>query len=67
MTAPARCRDVPLPSARGLTWEQAHGRACIACGEPLTAGRVYRGAVLDREGAYLLDFEVWSCPDPKEP
>lgn len=59
------CSSVPVPPPSKLDWEQSHGRACVACGEPLAAGRVHRGVVLDREGALLLDFDVYSCPNPK--
>jgi len=63
MRAPS-CVEAPLPEFQDLTGEQARGRACVACGKPLTAGAVYRGVVLGREGAYVLDADVWCCPAP---
>ncbi|MER5871409.1 hypothetical protein [Streptomyces sp. NPDC002044] len=59
-----RCRDVPLPSAHGLAWDQAAGRACIACNRQLTTGAVYRGRVFGHQGSHNLDADVWCCPDP---
>ncbi|MFD4135265.1 hypothetical protein [Streptomyces goshikiensis] len=38
-----RCQDVPLPTAHGLTWDQAAGRACYACGKLLSSGAVLGG------------------------
>jgi hypothetical protein len=61
-----RCQTVPLPSAYGLTWDQTAGRACVSCGKPLTTGAVPRGRVQGNHGAHVLNFEVWSCPDPEE-
>ncbi|WP_331739966.1 hypothetical protein OG590_39470 (plasmid) [Streptomyces goshikiensis] len=58
-----RCQDVPLPTAHGLTWDQAAGRACYACGKLLSSGAVLGGLALGRSGAHRLDTEVWACPD----
>lgn len=62
VVAVVRCRDVPVPQADDLSWEQIQGRACVACRTPLTAARVYRGAVLVHQDGYGLDFDLWSCP-----
>ncbi|MFI1401091.1 hypothetical protein [Streptomyces sp. NPDC020681] len=67
MTAPAKpaltmCRDVPVPSAADLSWEQYGGRACFACGKPLTVGAVSCGRARGRQGVHVLDVEVWACP-----
>lgn len=62
----ARCQDVPLPSAHGLVWDQAAGRACVACGKRLTTGAISRGLVHGRHGVHVLDTEVWCCPDPED-
>ncbi|MGW0751988.1 hypothetical protein [Streptomyces sp. NPDC002587] len=56
------CLTVAVPPPSRLSWEQIRGRACVACGEPLTGSRVHRGVVVEREGAMLLDFDVYSCP-----
>ncbi|WCD86374.1 hypothetical protein KPP03845_102720 [Streptomyces xanthophaeus] len=57
----ADCRTARL-SAYGLTWEQRAGRACGACGKPLSHGAVSRGWVRGRHGAHVLDVELWVCP-----
>ncbi|GGZ73504.1 hypothetical protein GCM10010371_36530 [Streptomyces subrutilus] len=57
-----RCQDVPVPATSRLSTEQLHGRACVACGEPLPAARVHRGVALVHDGGYALDFDVYSCP-----
>ncbi|WP_162793116.1 MULTISPECIES: hypothetical protein [Streptomyces] len=62
---PIPCHSAPLPDDFwDLTAEQALGRVCVACGKVLVAGAVYRGVVTGREGAMLLDADVWSCPRP---
>ncbi|MFF5808284.1 hypothetical protein [Streptomyces sp. NPDC012746] len=58
-----RCRDIPL-SVYGLSWDQAAGRACAACGKPLTTGAVSRGWWYGNHGNHRLDTELWVCPDP---
>jgi len=58
----AACADVPLPEYDQLTIEQLRGLACVACGERLGVGSVYRGVVLGREGGMLLDADVRACP-----
>ncbi|CAL9572395.1 hypothetical protein SUDANB120_04876 [Streptomyces sp. enrichment culture] len=59
---PGGCAVAPLPeSFHDLTIEQARGYACVACGEPLGSGRVYRGVVVGHDGGYLLDADVWAC------
>jgi hypothetical protein len=56
------CREAPIPTAlRELTWDQALGRACCICRRPLTRS-VPRGWIRARDGAHVLDTEVWSCP-----
>ncbi|MGW2580638.1 hypothetical protein ACWCYZ_04740 [Streptomyces virginiae] len=65
MTAPP-CASAPLPEVYGLPWEQSSGRACVACGKPLTAGAVSRGHLRGRHGVHVLDVEVWCCPEPEE-
>lgn len=63
MTAAAGHRaSCPLPAPGRLTWAQAQGRACVWCEKPLTAGAVSAGAVRDRQGAHVLDTEVWAYP-----
>lgn len=71
MTAPAEteptaavsmCRYQRVPAARELSWEQTAGRACFACGKPLTTGAVSCGIARGRDGAHVLDTEVWACP-----
>lgn len=71
MTAPAttaeivwsgRCQDKPVPPVGELSWEQYAGRACFACGKPLTTGAVHCGWARGRAGVHVLDTEVWSCP-----
>ncbi|MEV8454954.1 hypothetical protein AB0467_27995 [Streptomyces sp. NPDC052095] len=51
-----------LPAPEELTWDQATGRACIWCRQPLTTGAVHVGTIHDRQGAHVLDVEAWSCP-----
>ncbi|CAL9466369.1 hypothetical protein SUDANB120_02746 [Streptomyces sp. enrichment culture] len=61
----AACHKAPLPDDFwDLTAEQALGRACVACGKALGVGAVYRGPVLGRDGAMLLDADVFACPPP---
>ena len=57
-TTPAR----PLPDPGTLTWDQAAGRACVWCGQPLTTGTVSVGIIRDRLGVHVLDTEVWTGP-----
>ncbi|MGW7369214.1 hypothetical protein ACWGI8_38790 [Streptomyces sp. NPDC054841] len=56
------CRERPVPPVQSLTLEQYAGRACFACGKPLTTGAVSRGKAFGRDGAHVLDTEVWACP-----
>lgn len=67
MTSPQtqQCRHAPTPSTHDLTWEQLAGRTCCICGKTLPADRVYRGVIEQWDGALLLDFDVWACPDPE--
>ncbi|MFF3431244.1 hypothetical protein [Streptomyces sp. NPDC002602] len=59
------CDTLPLPaSVSDLSQDQYMGRACVSCGRPLTGGAVPRGVVAGRQGACVLDTEVWSCPAP---
>ncbi|QXE36990.1 hypothetical protein KQY30_25030 [Streptomyces sp. GMY02] len=60
--APVPCAEASVPPAGDLTTEQWAGRACYACGRPLTTGAVYRGWARGRLGAHSLDAEVWACP-----
>lgn len=63
MTAVADGRESrPLPDPRTLTWDQAKGRACIWCKKPLTTGAVSAGIIRNRQGAHVLDTEVWAGP-----
>jgi len=59
----------PLPALETLTWDQAKGRACVWCRQQLTTGAVSAGTIRDRDGAHVLDTEVWACPpcDAGEP
>jgi hypothetical protein len=60
-----RCDRTPLPeSVSALSHDQYLGRACVACGRQLTTGAVPRGVIPGRQGAHVLDVEVWSCPAP---
>ena len=55
-----------LPSPRPvseLTYEQYSGRACCWCGTPLQSGAVSAGISRGRQGAHVLDIEVYACPD----
>ncbi|WP_176732648.1 hypothetical protein [Streptomyces sp. MnatMP-M17] len=52
----------PIPPAGDLSTEQWAGRACYACGQPLTTGAVYCGWARGRAGVHVLDAEVWACP-----
>lgn len=66
-TAPAtaeapRCRDVPVPPTSQLSTEQLLGVACVACRGQLSESRVLRGVAMVRDGAHLLDYDVYSCP-----
>ncbi|MFE3578696.1 hypothetical protein [Streptomyces vinaceus] len=65
MTASRACAEAPLPEYWDLTIEQLRGLACVACGVRLGPGSVYRGVVMGREGAMLLDADVRSCPAPE--
>ncbi|WP_330331899.1 hypothetical protein OHS33_20725 [Streptomyces sp. NBC_00536] len=60
--APVPCKGAPLRPVSHLSAEQLQGRACVVCGAPLSADRVYRGAVLVQQDGYGLDFDVWCCP-----
>ncbi|MER6235974.1 hypothetical protein ABT185_07840 [Streptomyces clavifer] len=52
----------PLPALGALTWDQSAGRACVWCAEPLTTGAVHAGVIRERDGAHVLDTEVWAHP-----
>ncbi|WP_157877413.1 hypothetical protein [Streptomyces odonnellii] len=56
------CAEAPIPPAGDLSTEAWAGRACYACGRPLTSGAVYRGWARGRSGVHVLDAEVWACP-----
>lgn len=56
------CRFAMVPPAGDLGWEQYAGRACFACGKPLMHGAVLCGKARGRQGAVVLDVDVWSCP-----
>lgn len=58
MTTTART----LPALGTLTWAQSAGRACVWCGRLLTTGAVHAGIIRERDGAHVLDTEVWACP-----
>ncbi|MEV4329593.1 hypothetical protein AB0K02_03490 [Streptomyces sp. NPDC049597] len=60
--SPARCADVPIPPAAALSWEAYAGRACYACGKPLTTGAVFVGRATGQQGAHVLDTDVYACP-----
>lgn len=57
-----RCRTAPIPPAADLSWEQYAGRACYACGKPLTRGAVHVGRAVGRQGVHVLDTDVYACP-----
>lgn len=57
-----RCQDAPIPPARELSYDAYWGWACYACGKRLTTGAVLRGRARGREGAVVLDVDVWACP-----
>ncbi|MFI7890835.1 hypothetical protein ACIFUY_06180 [Streptomyces sp. CACIS-1.16CA] len=55
-------RGRQLPPLAGLTWDQAAGRACVWCKRPLDRGAVSAGVIEGRDGAHVLDTEVWAGP-----
>ncbi|MFJ7203121.1 hypothetical protein ACIQWR_06250 [Streptomyces sp. NPDC098789] len=59
---PTPCKEAPLPPVGHLATEQLQGRACAACGAPLSTDRAYRGAVVVQQDGYGLDFDLWCCP-----
>ncbi|MGP4089549.1 hypothetical protein [Streptomyces sp. KR55] len=54
-----------LPSALDLTRAQYSGWACCWCGKSLVdvTGAVSAGVSRGRDGAHVLDIEVYACPD----
>ncbi|MFD1659993.1 hypothetical protein ACFSL4_17770 [Streptomyces caeni] len=50
------------PPVSALTREQYAGRACCWCGTRLWRGAVSAGIARGRQGAHVLDAEVWACP-----
>ncbi|NXY99115.1 hypothetical protein HYE82_33000 [Streptomyces sp. BR123] len=62
MTQTIACAAAPLPARDQLTWEQAQGRACVACRRQLTTDAVHRGIVAGSQGCHDTSVEVWSCP-----
>ncbi|MFE4217156.1 hypothetical protein [Streptomyces sp. NPDC056844] len=52
-----------LPALETLTWDQSAGRACVWCKKLLTTGAVSAGTIPCRDGAHVLDTEVWACPE----
>ncbi|MFI7329713.1 hypothetical protein ACIBQ3_34395 [Streptomyces rubiginosohelvolus] len=51
-----------LPTLADLTWDQAAGRACVWCKKLLDRGAVSAGVIHERDGAHVLDTEVWAGP-----
>ncbi|NWF31277.1 hypothetical protein HW130_34490 [Streptomyces sp. PKU-EA00015] len=56
------CRNTDIPPAAALSWEAYAGRACYACGKALTTGAVLVGRAKGRQGAHVLDTDVYACP-----
>ncbi|MFD3999791.1 hypothetical protein [Streptomyces rubiginosohelvolus] len=57
--------DLPerqLPTLGELTWDQAAGRACVWCKKLLDRGAVSAGVIRERDGAHVLDTQVWAGP-----
>ncbi|MEU5343069.1 hypothetical protein AB0H18_19910 [Streptomyces sp. NPDC020766] len=50
------------PPATELGYEAYSGRACCWCGKPLMHGAVSAGISRGRQGAVVLDIEVYACP-----
>ena len=50
------------PPATELGYEAYSGRACCWCGRKLWSGAVSAGISRGREGAVVLDIEVYACP-----
>jgi len=63
VTAPekTRCSEAPIPPAAALSWEATAGRACYACGKRLTVGAIHAGRARGRDGAHVLDADVYAC------
>lgn len=53
----------PPPTAE-LSYAQYSGWACCWCGTQLRHGAVSAGIARGRDGAHVLDVEVYACPDP---
>jgi len=60
---PQRIAARSLPSAESLTYGQSAGWNCVWCGTKLTSGAVSAGVARGRQGAHVLDIEVYACPD----
>jgi hypothetical protein len=58
----ARCRDAEIPPAAALKYGQALGWDCYACGKTLTTGAIHVGRAVGRDGAHVLDCDVYACP-----
>ncbi|MFJ9645026.1 hypothetical protein [Streptomyces sp. NPDC101206] len=65
MTSIPGCADAPLPDFSELSRDQASGRACLVCGEPLRGGGIYRGTVTGVYGSMMISASVRSCPPPE--
>jgi hypothetical protein len=50
------------PPATELGYEAYSGRACCWCGKELWSGAVSAGISRGRQGAVVLDIEVYACP-----
>ncbi|MFF0226319.1 hypothetical protein [Streptomyces sp. NPDC004629] len=61
-------RHEPPPVA-SLTYAQYSGWACCWCGKSLlkVTGAVSAGVARGRDGAHVLDIEVYACPDCAPP
>ncbi|MEV8311958.1 hypothetical protein AB0P36_32730 [Streptomyces flavidovirens] len=58
----SRCRYKKIPPVRKLSYEAYAGRACYACGRPLTTGAILVGRATGRAGVHVLDVDVYACP-----
>lgn len=56
-------RQPTLPPVEDLTYWQSAGWACVWCKVRLTSNAVSAGIARGRQGAHVLDVEVFACPD----
>ena len=56
------CRHKDIPPASALTYGQGRGWACYGCGKTLAKDAVLVGRAVGRDGAHVLDCDVYACP-----